>query len=218
MDATTDECWLPIPGYEGFYKVSDHGRVRSLERRVIRQSGGTYRVRPRILKPASDNGRLLVNLHGPDGRNASRKVHQLVLEAFVGPRPEGFECCHRDDDHANNTLHNLRWATHADNMQDCIRNGGNSRQIRTHCPRSHPLEAPNLVPSELRARGRKCLACSRAMSMAATRIREGEIAADEVDMQALADTYYAEIVDTDGRARIRPNWIRHDLPLPRLTR
>jgi len=35
----TDERWLPIPGYEGFYEVSDQGRVRSLDRYVSTQDG-----------------------------------------------------------------------------------------------------------------------------------------------------------------------------------
>jgi hypothetical protein len=59
-----------------------------------------------------------------------RTVHQLVLEAFVGPKPEGFECCHADDDPTNNRLENLRWDTQCANAADRIRNGGYPRGTR----------------------------------------------------------------------------------------
>jgi hypothetical protein len=52
-----------------------------------------------------------------------RLVHHLVLEAFVGSRPPGTECCHNDDDPANNRLSNLRWDTHLANMGDMKRRG-----------------------------------------------------------------------------------------------
>lgn len=52
-----------------------------------------------------------------------RKVHRLVLEAFVGPRPEGMECCHYNGDPADNRLENLRWDTSKGNTSDSIRHG-----------------------------------------------------------------------------------------------
>lgn len=50
-------------------------------------------------------------------------VSHLVLTAFVGPRPEGKECCHWDGNPLNNSLENLRWDTHKSNMRDNIRIG-----------------------------------------------------------------------------------------------
>lgn len=50
-------------------------------------------------------------------------VHILVLEAFVGPRPEGMEGCHEDDDPSNNHVSNLKWGTRQDNAKDASRNG-----------------------------------------------------------------------------------------------
>lgn len=56
------------------------------------------------------------------GTNKMRFVHQLVLEVFVGPKPDGMEACHYpDQDKANNRLGNLRWDTHAENMRDDYR-------------------------------------------------------------------------------------------------
>ena len=57
-----------------------------------------------------------------DGKTCFRLVHNLVLEAFVGPCPPGMEACHYPDhDKANNHLENLRWDTHAENMKDAYR-------------------------------------------------------------------------------------------------
>lgn len=207
------ERWAPVVGLEMFYEVSDLGRVRALPRVRVCKNGVIKRYRGKILAPGVDSNRLLVHLYGADGRGVTRKVHQLVLEAFVGPRPPGMEGCHADDDFTNNRLTNLRWGTHTDNMQDCVSNGGNSRMKRTHCPRNHPLRPPNLVPSELK-RGRKCLACQRATSMAAARAREGLVRYEDVDLQALSDWYYAEVIATNGAARVRPHWIRHEIPIP----
>ena len=46
-----------------------------------------------------------------------------MLEAFVGPCPDGMECCHYDDNPYNNILSNLRWGTDQDNALDKVRNG-----------------------------------------------------------------------------------------------
>lgn len=51
-------------------------------------------------------------------RKAHRKfVHHLVLEAFVGPRPKGFEGAHLNGDRKDNRLTNLAWVTHAENTR-----------------------------------------------------------------------------------------------------
>lgn len=214
-EGTTGEGWRHIAGFEGFYQVSDLGRVRSLNREIICHNGVIKRRRGVLLSPGDTGTAMVVNI-SRNGRGGTCRVHHLVLDAFVGLRPPGTEACHWDDDHTNNRLSNLRWGTHSDNMQDCLRNGTNSRAVRTHCPRGHALVMPNLVPSELRTRGRKCLACSRAASMTANRVRAGEVTAKQVDMQALSDLYLAEIVATGGAARVRPHWIRYNIPLPQI--
>ena len=118
------ERWRDIPGYEGEYMVSSHGRVYSVERRVRLVAHGvetTRRVPPRFLKPGKINrfGHVSVAL----GKGNSQCVHTLVLLAFVGPRPTGMEACHLDTDATNNRLCNLAWGTKRENMLDCALNG-----------------------------------------------------------------------------------------------
>jgi hypothetical protein len=59
----------------------------------------------------------------PSGRQVCRHVHTLVLTAFVGPRPFGYEACHGNRDIRDNRLANLRWGTPTDNRGDSIAHG-----------------------------------------------------------------------------------------------
>ena len=51
------------------------------------------------------------------------QIGRLILEAFVGPCPEGMECRHLDDNGLNNQLSNLAWGTKKENAADRKRNG-----------------------------------------------------------------------------------------------
>lgn len=101
-----------VPGYEGLYDITELGEVFSL--RANRQ------LTP--IKNTDRRGYLKVNL-SVNGVVAQRYIHQLVLEAFIGDRPEGLMACHNDDDPSNNALSNLRWDTQKANIQDSIRSG-----------------------------------------------------------------------------------------------
>ena len=174
-----DQCehWRDIPRHPG-YQASDHGRVRSLDRVVEYRDGRRHHYRGKVLAPSRSDraGRQVVNL--PSG---TRLVHQLVLEAFVGPRPPGLQACHANDDPADNRLANLRWDTPSANRQDATRNGRDHQANKTHCPLGHLLVAPNLVPSK-RLTQRDCLACDRA--------RGNRRANADLPLLLLADIHY----------------------------
>lgn len=179
VSAALFELWKPIPGYEGLYEVSNMGRIMSLPKR------GRY---AEILRASHVRGYLVVGLH-KDGRQLTKSVHRLVLEAFVGHCPEGMEACHYNDERTDNRLVNLRWDTRSENRKDNIRNGRNFERKKTHCPRGHPLEVPNLT-NTLKTRGhRDCKACARARGRSYYWKSQGL----EVDVQELSDQIYAEI-------------------------
>jgi hypothetical protein len=113
------ETWKTVPGYDGMYEVSIHGRVRSWKRH--RGLPGR-REESRLLKPGLVRGYPKVNLW-KNGRQKTVKVHVLVLTAFIGPCPHGLECCHADGNYINNHLTNLRWDTRSVNHQDAIAHG-----------------------------------------------------------------------------------------------
>ena len=159
----TTEVWKAIPGWEGLYEASTHGRVRSLDRFTIRSNGRPYRRKGRILKTwaVPHSGHHYVALHA-NAKGTKYRVHRLILKTFVGEPPAGTEACHNNGNPADNRIENLRWDTKAANAQDTIKHGKNHELNKTHCPRGHALEQPNLESWSLRHGKRKCLACANA--------------------------------------------------------
>ncbi len=84
-----------------------------------------------ILKPFIHKGYCKVGMSG-GMRMACRQVHRLVLEAFVGPCPDGYEAAHNDGDPLNNRLDNLRWDTKIANHADKLRHGTQYRGAQVY--------------------------------------------------------------------------------------
>lgn len=151
------EAWAAVPGYEGYYEVSDQGRVRGL-RRV--DSLGRPR-RALIFSPVRHpvGGHMRVTLRR-DGARRTFSVHRLVMAAFVGPAPEGREVCHNDGDPGHNALDNLRYDTRSENQLDRVRHGTHNHSTKTECISGHPFDAGNTyVTKDGR---RQCKTCRRA--------------------------------------------------------
>src|SRR5574337_608967 len=109
------ETWKPVAGYEGYYEVSDCGRVRSLDR-VVECGRVKGIMRVSYKNPVSGYLTVMLSKHGT---TKGFYVHSLVLEAFVGPRPDGMEACHYPDSNRDNcALSNLRWDTRKNNHKD----------------------------------------------------------------------------------------------------
>lgn len=125
MDDATPERWLPVVGWEGLYEVSNKGQVKSLPRRTASGVRGG-----RILKPGIVNMRQIVNLRDC-GHGKTRLVHRLVLEAFAGPCPDGYESLHGPGGSLDNRWpENLRWGTPVENAADKLRDGTHQRGER----------------------------------------------------------------------------------------
>lgn len=161
MDAThTPEDWRPIPGYEGLYEASSFGRVRSLTR-TVPLGDSTKTIQGIVLKQrkfgTDRHPRKAVKLC-VGGIAKVRLVHQLVLEAFVGPRPEGLEGCHNNGDPFDNRTENLRWDTNSANQLDSVEHGTHHEARKTECPQGHPYDAVNTAIVD---RKRRCKTCHR---------------------------------------------------------
>ena len=107
------ELWRPVVGYEERYAVSSLGRIKRLEHTIPvtgHPKAGYVRrcLKERLLNPSVGNhGYRTVQL----GKNNAHLVHQLVLIAFVGPRPEGYVACHGSNGKSDNSVDNLSWGT-----------------------------------------------------------------------------------------------------------
>jgi hypothetical protein len=110
------ETWLEVPGFEGAYAASDHGRVRSLDHEVnAPQNGGMRTVRGKLLVAIpSPKGYLMVSL----GRGNRYFVHQLVALTFIGPCPSGSVVRHGPRGKTYNRPSNLSYGTRAENNAD----------------------------------------------------------------------------------------------------
>lgn len=111
------EQWRSVVGFP-CYEVSSLGRVR----RIKPSAKGHTSYVGRVLKPSLVDGRPTVWFY-VSGKGRPKRVHHLVLEAFVGPRPPDMECRHLDGDQQNNRLTNLCWGTHTENEKDKLRHG-----------------------------------------------------------------------------------------------
>ncbi len=151
------EQWRPIPSHEGFYEVSDLGRIRSLDRIVQRRNNSPMRVKGKlILTHQNKSGHHDVHL----GDRARGLLHRFVLEAFVGRCPDGMEACHINDNPSDNRLVNLRWDTRDANMRDRLINGRQHHNgSKTHCKYGHEFTPENTYSAP--RGGRACRTCRR---------------------------------------------------------
>jgi hypothetical protein len=162
---SSNEQWLSVPGYPG-YEISDQGQVRSLDREG-RGRWGPRKFKGQILTqvmvggPPGTGGRYHACTLYQNGKPKQVVIHILVLEVFVGPRPEGMCGCHRDDDPDNNRLKNLYWGTPTQNARDAVNNGLCAKSKITHCPHGHEYTKDNTYI--VRKSGhRQCRACIKA--------------------------------------------------------
>lgn len=101
-DANSNEIWKDIPGYEGRYEVSSHGRVRTSKGLILKR---------RVLWTGYDRASLT-----KDRKVRHFAVHRLVCAAFIGPIPEGKEVNHIDGVRLNNRIENLEYVTRLQNL------------------------------------------------------------------------------------------------------
>lgn len=117
-----------IPGFPGYMAGSD-GSIWSRWKMQGRGRGWAItserrrRLKANPANPGVQGADHLYVRINVNGKKHSKKVHQLVLFAFVGPRPDGLECRHKDGITHNNDLTNLEWATKLVNQADTAKHG-----------------------------------------------------------------------------------------------
>lgn len=103
-----EECWKDVPGYVGQYQVSSHGKIRSVDRMILKKyrSGKIDRAHKigRVLKP-KDNGSGYKMVCLPIKKYYY--IHRIVADAFLGGIPTGLEVNHIDGNKDNNYVSNL---------------------------------------------------------------------------------------------------------------
>jgi hypothetical protein len=138
------EGWRSVVGYEGWYQVSNMGRVRRIK------AGPRAVIGRHLGQSENRDGYLMVPL-SRGSVSKSCTVHKLVGEAFIGPRPQGwYGINHKDGNKGNNLLSNLEWSSYAQNTQHAFDTGLIKNRIRGS--RHHQAKINEAQAVEIRSR------------------------------------------------------------------
>ena len=112
-----NEIWKDVKGYEGYYQVSNMGRVKSMRVLKTPKNGKICRKNVFLSTKASHDKQYITVALCRDGEKKPIQVHRLVAEAFV-PNPNSLPFVnHKDENPSNNCADNLEWCTHEYNLQ-----------------------------------------------------------------------------------------------------
>ena len=131
-----NEVWKDVKGFEGVYKVSSHGRIYSLPRKDARG----HSIKGKLLKPGvpGNHGYYVVNLMCDKNKRLAVPVHRIVAENFIDNPNNVKTVNHIDGNKLNNSVKNLEWMTHEENLRHALKNGLMQNHFYATCGNSHP--------------------------------------------------------------------------------
>jgi hypothetical protein len=153
------EIWKDVVGYEGYYKVSNYGNIKSVTRTIKQKNGRLRTWEEKKMKWFLDDSgypRIALAKHS---RYKKHKVHRLVAEAFI-PNPNNYpQVNHIDSNRENFNVDNLEWCTAKQNVDHCKKSGRRHKQKTGFENKlSRPVVAINISTGERTVFGSQKLA------------------------------------------------------------
>ncbi len=130
------EIWKDINGYEGFYQVSNLGRIKSLDRYICKSNGVIQFKKGKIKVPKLNSDGYNVIALSKNGRNKTIAIHILVAKHFIANPKNLPEVNHKDFNRTNNVVDNLEWLTHQENIKYSADH--NRYKLKDVCGKNNP--------------------------------------------------------------------------------
>lgn len=148
------EHWRDVVGYEGRYKVSDIGRVKSVPRAFKMKDGRNNTIKKELLMKfkVDKDGYFKVGLR-KEGKQRFFFVHRLVAQAFINNPNFKPQVNHIDGIKNNNSVSNLEWVTHQENRTHAAENGLVPDQWGCKNPNVKLTESDVILIRKLRKKG-----------------------------------------------------------------
>jgi len=123
------EIWKDVKGYEGIYKISNFGRVKSLDREVAPSNRVPYWRKGKICIQSKSNLGYMTVGFTVNNKKVNKYVHRLVAEAFIPNLENKPQVNHIDCNKENNLINNLEWCTNSENHIHASKNGLNKLHL-----------------------------------------------------------------------------------------
>ena len=148
---------IDIPGFEGYYRITEDGRVYSLISNKF--------LRPHTASAGYPQFTLCIKT-----QRHQVSLHRIMALAFYG-EPKGRVVRHLDGNPLNNVLSNLAYGTVSENGYDSVEHGTHHQVNKTHCPRGHEYNDLNTYIDT--KHHRRCRVCKRILDTGYRKAKSG---------------------------------------------
>lgn len=115
-----EEIWKPIKGYEGYYEISNLGRVKSVKRIITQRNSISKCIKESYIKISTSKLNYKFVFLSKNSKRHIHYIHRLIAEAFI-PNKDNKPCVdHIDTNPSNNDISNLRWVTEKENSSNTL--------------------------------------------------------------------------------------------------